>query len=170
MTNDIYTGDIDVIAAIGDGITSGAGANALTLFEMFIENRGLSFSIGGLVYFSKCIMLNQHFEMKINILFFRIQNFSHSSYVAQYFERIQSSISWVCLIVNYLNTKSVSSSSIRVYFFFRYSWGDAFSKERGAQLNMGENSATTNDMPFMTYKVQKALIRVFKTEKKQSIH
>lgn len=44
----IHTGDIDVIAAIGDRITVGTGANALTLFEVFVENRGLSFSIGGL--------------------------------------------------------------------------------------------------------------------------
>lgn len=46
---DIYAGDIDVIAALGDRITAGTGANALTLFEIFIENRGLSFSIGGLL-------------------------------------------------------------------------------------------------------------------------
>lgn len=43
-----FEGDIDLVAAIGDRITAGTGANALTLFEIFIENRGLSFSIGGL--------------------------------------------------------------------------------------------------------------------------
>lgn len=36
---------------------------------------------------------------------------------------------------------------------FRYSWGDAFSKERGAQFNMGENTAIASDMPFMVYKL-----------------
>lgn len=35
----------------------------------------------------------------------------------------------------------------------RYAWGDAFSKERGAQFNMGENGAITSDMPFMVYKL-----------------
>lgn len=50
VSNCIHSGDIDVIAAIGDRITAGTGANALTLLEMFIENRGLSFSIGGLLW------------------------------------------------------------------------------------------------------------------------
>lgn len=40
-------GDIDVIAAIGDSSTAATGANAIALFESNIDNRGLSFSIGG---------------------------------------------------------------------------------------------------------------------------
>lgn len=47
VENGIYSGDIDIVAAMGDSITAGTGANALTLFEFSTENRGLSFSIGG---------------------------------------------------------------------------------------------------------------------------
>lgn len=43
-----------MIAAIGDRITVGTGANALTLFEIFVENRGLSFSIGGWLVLRSC--------------------------------------------------------------------------------------------------------------------
>lgn len=39
------------------------------------------------------------------------------------------------------------------YAKFRFSWGDAFVKERGAQFNMAENAAATTDMPFMAYKL-----------------
>ncbi|XP_055317714.1 phospholipase B1, membrane-associated-like [Sitodiplosis mosellana] len=40
-------GDIDVVAAIGDSLTAATGANAIALFEASVDNRGLSFSIGG---------------------------------------------------------------------------------------------------------------------------
>lgn len=56
MPNSVHKlrpGDIDIIAAIGDSITAGTGASALTLFEIFIENRGLSFSIGGLLKYAR---------------------------------------------------------------------------------------------------------------------
>lgn len=45
-------GDIDVIAAIGDSSTAGTGANAITLLETGVDNRGLSFSIGGESHFA----------------------------------------------------------------------------------------------------------------------
>lgn len=51
---------------------------------------------------------------------------------------------------------SIRFCSDRLFYFaliLRYSWGDAFSKERDAQLNMGENAAITSDMPFMAYKL-----------------
>ncbi|XP_043592951.1 phospholipase B1, membrane-associated-like isoform X2 [Bombus pyrosoma] len=40
-------GDIDVIAAMGDSLTAGAGIFATNLLELPIENRGASASIGG---------------------------------------------------------------------------------------------------------------------------
>lgn len=50
----LHPGDIDIVAAMGDSITAGTGANALTLFEsLFIENRGVSFSIGGLLTYTQ---------------------------------------------------------------------------------------------------------------------
>lgn len=36
---------------------------------------------------------------------------------------------------------------------FRFASRDAFSTERGAQFNLGENAAASNDMPFMAYKL-----------------
>lgn len=40
-------GDIDIIAAMGDSLTSATGANSRNILEALIENRGLSWSIGG---------------------------------------------------------------------------------------------------------------------------
>lgn len=40
-------GDIRVIAAIGDSLTVGSGASATTLRELFMECRGMAWSIGG---------------------------------------------------------------------------------------------------------------------------
>jgi len=39
--------DIDVVAAIGDSLTAGFGANSKTILTLFTEYRGVSFSIGG---------------------------------------------------------------------------------------------------------------------------
>lgn len=40
-------GDIDVIGAIGDSLTAGNGAFATNILHVFIENKGVSWSIGG---------------------------------------------------------------------------------------------------------------------------
>lgn len=40
-------GDIDIIAAVGDSLTSATGANSMGLWEGLVENRGLSWCIGG---------------------------------------------------------------------------------------------------------------------------
>ncbi|XP_043603668.1 phospholipase B1, membrane-associated-like isoform X1 [Bombus pyrosoma] len=40
-------GDIDVIAAMGDSLTNGAGITSFYIFEVNIENRGIVGSIGG---------------------------------------------------------------------------------------------------------------------------
>ncbi|XP_055535523.1 phospholipase B1, membrane-associated-like isoform X1 [Wyeomyia smithii] len=40
-------GDIDIISAIGDSLTSATAANSVALWELLIENRGLAWCIGG---------------------------------------------------------------------------------------------------------------------------
>lgn len=40
-------GDIDIIAALGDSLTSATGANSRNILEGLVENRGLSWCIGG---------------------------------------------------------------------------------------------------------------------------
>lgn len=40
-------GDIDVIAALGDSLTAASGASSVRVTDLVIENRGLSWSIGG---------------------------------------------------------------------------------------------------------------------------
>lgn len=47
MRNHLFLGDIDVVAALGDSMTAATGANAVNALEVGIDNRGLSFSIGG---------------------------------------------------------------------------------------------------------------------------
>lgn len=40
-------GDIDIIAALGDSLTSATAANSANILEVLVENRGLSWCIGG---------------------------------------------------------------------------------------------------------------------------
>ncbi|KAG5673730.1 hypothetical protein PVAND_003750 [Polypedilum vanderplanki] len=40
-------GDFDIVAAMGDSLTSATAANSAALHELLVENRGLSWSIGG---------------------------------------------------------------------------------------------------------------------------
>lgn len=40
-------GDIDVVGAIGDSLTAGNGALATNILQVIIENKGVSWSIGG---------------------------------------------------------------------------------------------------------------------------
>jgi hypothetical protein len=40
-------GDIDIVAAVGDSLTSATAANSVGLWEVLVENRGLSWCIGG---------------------------------------------------------------------------------------------------------------------------
>lgn len=40
-------GDIDVIGALGDSLTAGNGALATNVLQVLIENKGVSWSIGG---------------------------------------------------------------------------------------------------------------------------
>uniref|UniRef100_A0A182YTC0 Phospholipase B1, membrane-associated n=1 Tax=Anopheles stephensi TaxID=30069 RepID=A0A182YTC0_ANOST len=45
--HELRPGDIDVIAALGDSLTAGTGILATGIVELIIENRGLSWCIGG---------------------------------------------------------------------------------------------------------------------------
>jgi len=45
--HELTPGDIDIIAGIGDSLTAGNGAMAMTIFQILMENKGLSWSIGG---------------------------------------------------------------------------------------------------------------------------
>ncbi|XP_035785382.1 phospholipase B1, membrane-associated-like isoform X2 [Anopheles albimanus] len=45
--HELRPGDIDVVAAMGDSQTAGTGAIATEILELAIDNRGLSWSIGG---------------------------------------------------------------------------------------------------------------------------
>ncbi|XP_055607010.1 phospholipase B1, membrane-associated-like isoform X2 [Uranotaenia lowii] len=40
-------GDIDIVGAIGDSLTAGNGAMATNILEVLVENKGISWSIGG---------------------------------------------------------------------------------------------------------------------------
>lgn len=40
-------GDIDIVGALGDSLTAGNAILGSTLFDNIIENRGISWSIGG---------------------------------------------------------------------------------------------------------------------------
>lgn len=42
----VRPGDIDIVAAIGDSLTAGNGAFATNILQVFIENKGVSWSIG----------------------------------------------------------------------------------------------------------------------------
>lgn len=44
-----FAGDIDIVAAVGDSLTSATAANSAALWEVLVENRGLSWCIGGLL-------------------------------------------------------------------------------------------------------------------------
>lgn len=50
-------GDIDVIGAIGDSLTAGNGALATNLNQLLIENKGVSWSIGGQATWHKFLTL-----------------------------------------------------------------------------------------------------------------
>lgn len=43
----VTPGDIDIIAALGDSLTAGNGILALNVWQVLVEGRGMSYSIGG---------------------------------------------------------------------------------------------------------------------------
>jgi len=50
----LLPGDIDLVIAMGDSLTAGFGADATSLFNLFIDYRGTSFSIGGSKTVDQC--------------------------------------------------------------------------------------------------------------------
>lgn len=50
-------GDIDIVGAIGDSLTAGNGAMATNILQVLIENKGVSWSIGGQANWRKYLTL-----------------------------------------------------------------------------------------------------------------
>lgn len=67
-------GDIDVIAAMGDSLTAGVGIFATNLIELYIENRGVSFSIGGEGTWRTYLTLPNIFKVCLLFRLIRIDN------------------------------------------------------------------------------------------------
>lgn len=59
-------GDIDVIAAMGDSLTAGAGIFANNLFQVIVENRGVSALGGGQGTWRKYLTVPNIIKVKIN--------------------------------------------------------------------------------------------------------
>lgn len=55
--HELRPGDIDIIAAMGDSLTAGNGALATNVLQVFIENKGVSWSIGGQSKWQKYLTL-----------------------------------------------------------------------------------------------------------------
>ncbi|UJR38639.1 hypothetical protein I4U23_031304 [Adineta vaga] len=81
--------DIQCVGAIGDSLTAGLGAHALTPVGLFTENRGVSWSIGGDYSFKQLVtlpnILRQYnpqlkgFSTKQSLIFGKGQNSSHNA-------------------------------------------------------------------------------------------
>ena len=81
--------DIQCVGAIGDSLTAGLGAHALTPIGLFTENRGVSWSIGGDYHFEQLIslpnILRQYnsnlkgFSTKQSLIFGKGQNSLHNA-------------------------------------------------------------------------------------------
>ncbi|CAF1185821.1 unnamed protein product [Adineta steineri] len=81
-------GDIQCVGAIGDSITAGMGAHALTPIGVLLENRGVSWSAGGDHTYEKMITLPnilrlynpnlKGFSTKTSISFLNGQNAKHN--------------------------------------------------------------------------------------------
>ncbi|GLV44088.1 uncharacterized protein CBL_12616 [Carabus blaptoides fortunei] len=97
----VRPGDIDVVGAIGDSLTAGTGVVATNVLQILIENRGLSWSIGGQGNWKE---------------FFTLPN-----------------------VLKEFNPALIG-----------YAWGDALSTDKKSQFNVGENSAVSSDLPYMT--------------------
>lgn len=71
----LVTGDIDVIAALGDSLTAASGASSVRVTDLVIENRGLSWSIGGQWSFKNASTLPNILKGEFLFLEFWIKNF-----------------------------------------------------------------------------------------------
>ncbi|XP_014487389.1 PREDICTED: phospholipase B1, membrane-associated-like, partial [Dinoponera quadriceps] len=70
-------GDIDVIAAMGDSLTAGAGIFANNLFQILVENRGVTALGGGQGTWRQYVTLPNIFKVEPFIDFSRNRIFSH---------------------------------------------------------------------------------------------
>ncbi|XP_044743272.1 phospholipase B1, membrane-associated-like [Chrysoperla carnea] len=78
-------GDIDVIAAIGDSLTAGLGIVATNLIQLVIENRGLSWCIGGLSNWRQFLTLpNILKEFNPNLIGYSIGDGASSDKISQF--------------------------------------------------------------------------------------
>lgn len=117
------SGDIDIVAAIGDSLTSATAANSAALWEVLVENRGLSWCIGGQGNFRTHLTLP-------NIL----KEFNPNLFG----------------LVIYWAVFPIRNGTLNdmIDFYFRYSLQDSYNVHRTAQFNVAENIATTSDMPY----------------------
>lgn len=70
-------GDIDVIGALGDSLTAGLGIFATNIFQVLIENRGVTASIGGQSTWREFLTLPNIIKVKKNHYYF-IEKFLNS--------------------------------------------------------------------------------------------
>lgn len=56
----VRPGDVDIIAALGDSLTAGNGALATNILQVFVENKGVSWSIG---IYKICIRLRSYMKI-----------------------------------------------------------------------------------------------------------
>lgn len=116
-------GDIDVVAAIGDSLTAGNGALATSILQVFIENKGVSWSIGGQGNWRKYLTVNIlqcsvqrdtqcQTDSGLSLIFVLFSFFSFSMTAAEYSERIQSKIVRILIIGWILNRQNFKVSSM----------------------------------------------------------
>ncbi|CAF3349166.1 unnamed protein product [Rotaria sp. Silwood2] len=86
--HELRPSDIQCVAALGDSLTAGLGAHAVTPAGLFTENRGASWSIGGDYTFSTVLTLPnilreynsqlKGYSTKTSVIFLKGQNSSHN--------------------------------------------------------------------------------------------
>lgn len=100
-----------MVAALGDSMTAATGANAVNALEVAIDNRGLSFSIGG--ERTSFLLMNhsikrKSFSFALFTVFFveyRPRNFSNTSHHTEHFDGIQSTIDRVSTLRQLTHSK-----------------------------------------------------------------
>jgi phospholipase B1 len=109
-------GDIQCVAAIGDSLTAGMGAHALTPLGVLLENRGVSWSVGGDHTYKKVLTLPnilrlynpqlKGFSTKTSISFLNGQNAKHNGLnVAKSGARSYHMVEQANLLLDRLKTK-----------------------------------------------------------------
>lgn len=86
--NRLRPGDIDVIAAMGDSITTGAGLLATNTMQLSIENRGMMATIGGEETWRKVLTLPNIFKVRSSIIDHKFLNELKFSFIKKIFTLI----------------------------------------------------------------------------------